>query len=158
MESMDLQEDKPLLSCSVIRRPDELPSNMDPDALAENLHQWMKPYEDTLEDIRRGIDNSLSNHPAPGGFLVICRISGRVAGILVMISTGMKGYAPESMLLFVGVDPLCRNQGIGRKLIERALKESAGSVKLHVEYDNPAKRLYDRLGFTTKYAEMRLSK
>ncbi|MDK2978441.1 MAG: hypothetical protein PWP52_1155, partial [Bacteroidales bacterium] len=31
-------------------------------------------------------------------------------------------------------------------------------VKLHVEYDNPAKRLYERLGMTTKYAEMRLKK
>jgi hypothetical protein len=24
-----------------------------------------------------------------------------------------------------------------------------------VEYDNPAKRLYERMGFSTKYAEMR---
>ena len=32
-----------------------------------------------------------------------------------------------------------------------------GDTKLHVEYDNPAKRLYERLGFENKYAEMRWS-
>ncbi|MCW8831309.1 MAG: GNAT family N-acetyltransferase, partial [Gammaproteobacteria bacterium] len=42
-----------------------------------------------------------------------------------------------------------------KSVVERALEEAEGDVKLHVEYDNPAKHLYERLGFTTKYAEMR---
>ena len=46
-------------------------------------------------------------------------------------------------------------RGIGGRLIEHCLGLCNGDVKLHVEYDNPAKRLYERLGFESKYAEMR---
>ena len=42
-----------------------------------------------------------------------------------------------------------------RRIIEEACGGLDGAVKLHVEYDNPAKRLYERIGFSTKYAEMR---
>ncbi len=43
-------------------------------------------------------------------------------------------------------------------LIKRSFEIADGDVKLHVEYDNPAKRLYERLGMTSKYAEMRFIK
>ena len=70
----------------------------------------------------------------------------------------MEEYIPENILVYVAVDGAVRNKGIGRKIVEEAVKESRGNVALHVEYDNPAKRLYERLGFTTKYAEMRYKK
>ena len=75
-----------------------------------------------------------------------------------MLRTGMKGYVPENILVFVSILPEMRGTGLGGKLIERGVREAEGDVKLHVEYDNPAKRLYERLGFTTKYAEMRYEK
>ena len=46
--------------------------------------------------------------------------------------------------------PEFRGRGIGRMLIEEILAEgqSTGkSVSIHVEHDNPARHLYDRLGF-----------
>ena len=46
--------------------------------------------------------------------------------------------------------PEFRGRGIGRMLMEEILDEgrSTGkSVSIHVEHDNPALRLYDRLGF-----------
>ena len=47
--------------------------------------------------------------------------------------------------------------GLGRRIVERAIEHADGDVKLHVEYDNPARRLYERIGFSSKYAEMRYS-
>jgi ribosomal protein S18 acetylase RimI-like enzyme len=67
----------------------------------------------------------------------------------------MGGYVPKHILLFVSVLPETRGRGIGGKLIKRSIAECEGDVKLHVEYENPAKRLYERLGFTSDYAEMR---
>lgn len=46
--------------------------------------------------------------------------------------------------------PECRGRGIGRMLMEEILtegRESGKRVTIHVEHDNPARRLYDRLGF-----------
>ncbi len=79
-------------------------------------------------------------------------------GALVMLRTGMKGYVPENILLFVAVDPSARGEGLGSRLVKHAIALCDGNVKLHVEYENPAKRLYERLGFTNKYAEMRYEK
>lgn len=72
-----------------------------------------------------------------------------------MLSTHMSGYVPPNLLLYVAVSPSRRGRGIGGELVARSLDRCRGPVKLHVEYDNPARRLYERLGFESRYAEMR---
>ena len=62
------------------------------------------------------------------------------------------GYlTPEIPELSVGVDPACRGLGIGTALLEalrdRARSEGVSALSLSVEEDNPALRLYERLGF-----------
>lgn len=58
------------------------------------------------------------------------------------------GTTPE---LSIGVRSSIRGQGVGRRLIEELLEaeRAAGvvQVSLSVEPDNPARRLYERLGF-----------
>ncbi|RJO75427.1 MAG: ATP-dependent protease ATPase subunit HslU, partial [Myxococcales bacterium] len=76
----------------------------------------------------------------------------KLVGALVMLNTNMGGYIPENLLLFVAVSSRMRGKGVGARVIEKAIGISKGDVKLHVEYDNPAKRLYERLGMTNKYA------
>lgn len=122
------------------------------------FHETMKPYHDSQADVRAALDYALVPGKGQGGFLMLCHRSGRLLGALAMLETGMKGYVPEHILLFVSVDPEARGQGVGRQLIERSLEECPGDVKLHVEHENPAKRLYERMGFTSKYAEMRLKR
>lgn len=79
-------------------------------------------------------------------------------GAVLILRTGMKGYIPPNVLVFVSVSPAARGRGLGGRIIRDALEFADGDVKLHVEYDNPAKRLYERIGFATKYAEMRYGK
>ncbi|MBN2193543.1 MAG: GNAT family N-acetyltransferase [Polyangiaceae bacterium] len=141
---------------TIVTSGQELPEWTSREALAVFIHEFMKPYEDTLPDTRRGVDDALGHRPDAGGFVVLARVGRRLAGALVMLRTGMRGYVPENLLLFVAVDDRLRGHGIGGTLIRAAVARCDGSVKLHVEYDNPARRLYQRLGFTNKYAEMRL--
>jgi len=146
------------LELSFIAAGQELPPWTNRDELTAFLHESLKPYEDTVYDIRRGIDDALGNRPAAGGFVVLACADGRLAGALVLLRTGMAGYVPENLVLFVAVDRSRRRRGIGARLLRSAVQRCDGDVKLHVEYDNPAKRLYERLGFQTKYAEMRFIK
>ena len=50
----------------------------------------------------------------------------------------------------IALMPECRGRGIGRMLMEEILAEGAATartVSIYVEHFNPARRLYDRLGF-----------
>jgi ribosomal protein S18 acetylase RimI-like enzyme len=126
--------------------------------LAKFLHQSLQPYADTLPDIQQGIEDAFRSLKGKSGFIVLAEEEQRLIGAVVMLRTGMGGYVPEYLLLFVAVDASARGNGVGRRLVEQALALADGDVKLHVEHDNPAKRLYERLGFTNEYAEMRFSK
>ena len=141
-----------------VNRYEELPQGIDRSSLCLFLHESLKPFNDTLPDIEAGLDYAFSPEAGKGGFVVLALDDKRPVGALVMLDTGMKGYVPAHLLLFVAVDPSMRGKGLGRRIVERALADCEGPVKLHVEYDNPAKRLYERIGFSSKYAEMRFER
>jgi len=153
-----VDQGKAKLELAFVRAGQALPAWTDRDVLVSFLHEHLKPYQDTPPDIRRGLDDALGNRPAAGGFVLLARVDGQLAGALVMLRTGMKGYIPENLLLFVAVDGALRGRGIGAELVRTAVASCDGDVKLHVEHDNPARRLYERLGFASKYVEMRLPK
>ncbi|MEZ5063660.1 MAG: GNAT family N-acetyltransferase [bacterium] len=133
---------------------EDLPSQISIGRLATFLHEVMTPFEDSMDATERGITDALTKD---GGFVVLARHEKELLGALVMVPTEMAGYVPENLLLFVGVSPKARNRGIGGRVCRHAIRECQGAVKLHVEPDNPAARLYERLGFRSKYLDMRLS-
>ena len=51
-----------------------------------------------------------------------------------------------------------RGKGVGKKIMQKAIEIADGDIALHVEPNNPAKFLYEKLGFENKYLEMRLKK
>ena len=141
-----------------LRSFDDFPPWIGPEKLAEFLHESLKPYEDPVADILRGIGDSLDPKSGESGFVLIAEENEKPLGALVMTRTGMRGYIPENILVWVAVSPDARGKGVGSQVIKRSFELADGDVKLHVEYDNPAKRLYERLGMTSKYAEMRYTK
>jgi [ribosomal protein S18]-alanine N-acetyltransferase len=140
-----------------VNTPAELPEWLSIEKFAVFLNEVMRPYEDKVPDVERGLRYALSDRPGEGGFIVIAAEGERLVGAVVMLDTGMSGYVPGNLLLFIAVDPSHRNEGIGGELIGYVKQRVEGDIKLHVEPDNPAKRLYERQGFTNKYLEMRYS-
>lgn len=124
----------------------------------EFMFESLGQFGDPKKDINKCLDYAFSKEKSAGGFVVTAYEEEKLVGGLIMNRTGMSGYIPEWILVYVAVDPTCRGRGYGRKIIEYALEHCDGDVKLHVEYDNPAKRLYERIGFDSKYAEMRFHK
>ncbi|XOV95109.1 MAG: GNAT family N-acetyltransferase [Bacteroidota bacterium] len=124
------------------------------DFLFEHLDQ----YGDKKEDIMKAINYALNIGITPGGYVVVGYESNKVVGAVVVNKTGMEGYIPENILVYIATHRDQRGKGLGKKLMQKAIDEADGSIALHVEPDNPAKILYEKLGFTNKYLEMRLIK
>lgn len=142
----------------VIKKEDEFPKGLNREKYIDFLHTYLDKFGDTKAAINKSIDYVFSDEAGKGGFLLAAYDDGELVGELVMNRTGMSDYIPENILVYVAVKSGKRGKGYGGKIIKKALDLADGDVKLHVEYDNPAKRLYERLGFTNKYAEMRYKK
>lgn len=147
-----------MVNVQKLNKENDFNENLTREKFIDFLFKHLDRFGDSKSAISKSIDYAFSKEKGKGGFLLAAYYEDRLVGELVMNSTGMDEYIPENILVYVAVDGEVRNKGIGRKIVETAIQESDGNVALHVEYDNPAKRLYERLGFTTKYAEMRLTK
>ena len=135
---------------------DGLPEGVSLDDLVAFFHDKMKPWHDTPGDVAKALDYAFGRVPGRQGFAVLATIDGTLIGGTVFLDTGMGGYVPRNLLLFVAVLPELRGRGYGKVIIDEALRHCEGDVKLHVEYENPAQHLYERVGFVSKYKEMRL--
>jgi len=97
----------------------------------------------------------MNTNPLAGGFIVQTGEGDGITGAVVMNKTGMQGYIPENILVYIAVHKNHRGKGLGRKLMERAMQLAKGDIALHVEEDNPANFLYKKMGFVNPYLEMR---
>jgi ribosomal protein S18 acetylase RimI-like enzyme len=123
--------------------------------LAEHLEQ----YGDKEEDIAKAFDYALQEQNTPGGFVVTAHADGDVmAAAAIVNKTGMKGYIPENILVYIATHKDHRGKGIANKVMDLIVELADGDIALHVEPDNPAVNLYKKFGFTNKYLEMRLLK
>ena len=121
------------------------------DKIADFLHQHLDEFGDPKEDILQCLSYVFDR----GGFIHLGIEGDEIKGAVVINETGMSGYIPENILVYIAVNADQRGKGVGTQLMKNALKLCKGNVALHVEPDNPAKKLYERLGFTNKYLEMR---
>jgi ribosomal protein S18 acetylase RimI-like enzyme len=120
------------------------------------LFTHLEQYGDEKKDIKKCIDYVVN--PNKGGKIIIGTENDKIVGIVILNKTGMDGYIPENILVYIAVDNSQRGKGFGKKLMQKAITSVDGNIALHVEPDNPAKKLYESLGFTNKYLEMRLTK
>ena len=136
-----------------ITGPDE---TYTPEIIAAFLYTHLEQYGDEREDILKAITHAMN--PEKGGNIIVGLENEKIVGTVVLNNTGMKDFHPENLLVYIAVDNSQRGKGYGKKLMEKAITVADGNLALHVEPDNPAKALYEKLGFTNKYLEMRLIK
>lgn len=122
------------------------------------LFNHLDEFGDKWEDIERAVDYAINPNPAFGGFVLYIKELGKIKGVVVMNKTRMKGYIPENVLVYIAVHKELRGKGIGKELMKKAIQTAHGDIALHVEDNNPAKYLYQNVGFTNPYLEMRYYK
>ena len=82
----------------------------------------------------------------PGATLDLIEIDGEPAGRLYVY----RG-AGDIRIMDIALAPAYRGRGIGGRLLRSLIAEAQASgrvLSIHVEMDNPARRLYERLGFS----------
>jgi ribosomal-protein-alanine N-acetyltransferase len=140
---------------TIIFTPKNRPSNEEKQDIIDFLHTHLDQFGDPKEDISKAIDYSLKISESFGGFVLQLKDSGQTIGAVVINKTGMDGYIPGHILVYIAMHRDYRGKELGKELMKKSLSEVNGDIALHVEPDNPAKRLYEKFGFTNKYLEMR---
>jgi ribosomal-protein-alanine N-acetyltransferase len=130
-------------------------ANVTRDDIADFLYIHLDEFGDEKKDILKCLDYALSEEPGRGGFIVLAKDDNNIVGAVIINVTGMSGYIPENILVYIAVNRDYRGKGIGKKLMELTIEHADGDIALHVEPNNPAKFLYEKYGFTNKYLEMR---
>lgn len=128
--------------------------------ITQFLFEHLEKYGDPKTEIAEAINYSLGYDYKPGGIIVTAKDNEdqKLVGAVVVNKTGMSGYIPENILVYIATDKNLRGQGIGKRLMQKVIDTSDGDIALHCEPENPAMQLYKKLGFTSKYLEMRLKK
>ena len=133
-----------------------IPTDCSTETIVDFLFTHLEQYGDQKDAIQKCIEYVMN--PEKGGQIIIGKDQEKIVGITILNQTGMNGYIPENILVYIAVDNSVRGKGFGKKLMQKAIDSVEGDIALHVEPDNPAKKLYENLGFTNKYLEMRLTK
>lgn len=134
------------------------PSYNEKQRIVNFLHTHLQEYGDDRSDIQKAIDYSIKEFISFGGFTMLIIEDAKVVGVTVINKTGMGGYIPENILVYIATHKEYRGRGLGKMLMQRAIDYCKGDIALHVEADNPAKKLYEKIGFTNPYLEMRLKR
>ncbi len=135
--------------------PQLKPTQVEKEDIADFLFEHLGEFGDPKPDIEKCISYALKESPSHGGFILVSKDDDTITGSVIINKTGMEGYIPENILVYIATHKGFRGRGIGKELMKKALEIAEGDVALHVEPNNPAKFLYEKIGFSSKYLEMR---
>lgn len=131
------------------------PSLKEKKNLIDFLFEHLEEYGDPISDIEKAVDYALKETISFGGFILVSYSDHVIIGVVVIDKTGMKDFIPENILVYIATHKDYRGRGIGKKLIQKTIDITKNNIALHVEPQNPARTLYKKMGFSSKYVEMR---
>lgn len=134
------------------------PSQQEKREIVQFLYEHLENFGDSKEDIEKALNYAIKETNSFGGFVLQSFDEGKTSSAVIVNQTGMKGYIPENILVYIATHNQLRGKGIGKKMMLKAIEVAQGNIALHVEPDNPARFLYEKIGFTNKYLEMRYIK
>lgn len=113
---------------------------------------------DSHENDDEAVKKSLNYIPDRGGHLILAIENSEILGACVINHTHMDSYQPENFLVYLATHKDHRLKGIGKKVMDAAIDVTHGDIYLHIDSENPARKLYEKFGFETPFVEMRYKK
>lgn len=138
--------------------PTNKPTIKEKESLIDFLFDNLQEYGDPKSDIEKAVNYALKETTSFGGFILVSYLEDYISGAVVINQTGMKDYIPENILVYIATHKDHRGKGIGKQLMKTTIDLAEGNIALHVEPENPARFLYEKVGFNSKYVEMRYKK
>lgn len=106
---------------------------------------WTPAEKETFLRQQFAAQDHAYHHDYPQATFDVIEIESRPAGRLYLDRNDT-----ELHLIDIALLPECRGRAVGTQLIRDLMAEAAAKrlpIRLYVEQDNPARRLYQRLGF-----------
>lgn len=123
--------------------------------IAEFIQDNSYGHRDTLDNINNAINYVFDGE---GGFVLLQFDENKLIGVAVMNATGMKGYLSDNILVYLAVHKSVIEKEIREEIVLKAIEMSDGDIALHLEKQNPARFMFEKLGFKNPFLEMRLSR
>ncbi len=130
-------------------------SEQEVNSIVDFLYEHLEEFGDPKEDILKSYKYAMEEIKSFGGFVYIAKDKDEIVGATIINNTGMIGYIPENILVYIATHKDHRGKGIGKQLMDKLINDCEGDIALHVESNNPARFLYKKKGFEKKYDEMR---
>lgn len=124
------------------------------DEIAFFIQENSYGHRDSLENINNAINYVFNG---VGGFVLLqYNDDNKLIGVAVMNETGMKGYLSNNILVYLAVGKTVVDREVREEIVKHAIEISDGDISLHLEKQNPARFMFEKLGFTNPFLEMRL--
>src|SRR5690606_25134233 len=90
------------------------------------LYSNLEQYGDEKSSIEKAIDYSLGENNSKGGATILLYDNQILKGAVVINKTGMGGYIPENILVYIATHKDYRGEGLGKRLMEKVISETEG--------------------------------
>ena len=97
------------------------PSELEKKEIINFLYDNLEQYGDPKKDIQKAIEYSTKEITSFGGFTMLITDDNNIVGITVINETGMGGFIPENILVYIATHKKYRGQGLGKKLMQKAI-------------------------------------
>lgn len=131
---------------------------LEKEVVSRFLLKHLEEYSEAKSAIKKAIDYSSKDSIGLGGYIFTLEINSQLVGVVIINKTGMQEYIPENVLVYLAIHKDFRRKGLATKILKHAISNCPGNIAVHVKPNNPVRYLYEKLGFSTPYLEMRLNK
>jgi [ribosomal protein S18]-alanine N-acetyltransferase len=142
-----------------ILRPADTVGLIQKEIITNFLYANFEEFLDKKEDILKALDYALGgSYVSHAGFVILAKDNAKIVACMVVNKTGMVGYLPDNILVYMAVAKDYRGKGIGTTLVKKLKTETKGSIGLYLPEKSDIKKFFAKMGFVSKFIEMRMEK
>ncbi len=136
----------------------EIVTSMEMLRIADFLFDNLLLCDDNKAEILKAIEYALSRFPHQGGFVITNADSEGLAGVVVINKTGMDGFFPENLLIYIAARKGLTDDSIINELVRRSKEFAKGRIGLKCHHESPLIPMFEKFGFATRGTYMSLKR